>query len=605
MVQKWLNKKINFSRYVTFFIASIAGVVLICSGCQPIPRSSPTPVPTPAPMPTPAAALTVPSFSFSLPERATFRSLTSQPAGLVVPHHLLAAEIAAQAYARVDPKSVQRIVIISPDHFSQGNGNIHIAAYHTATPYGDVPAAVIPDSLQDIPRFSAEQVLREHGLSLQLPFVARYLPNLPVLMVAVRENAKAAVLVDLAVQLDQPGTLYVLSLDFSHELPAAWAEYHDRAAVAALQEADASQVDHLEIDIRDPLKLFLGVMTRQHSQRFTIFANENVQTLNPAGAYEQVTSYVSGAYYLGQPEPSRGVSVTFTGDVMLDRRVYAEANRHSGLNYPFDKIPRVLTGDDFSVVNLEGPMTKISYHASEHQPDNVKFNFDPAYRAPLRQASIEVFGLANNHTQNMGTPGLIQTRKLLEDVGGLVVGDPRRIVEPIQLTAHRQTVTLYAVYDTQTTDYKNFTQQLRASSSATFTAVLMHWGNEYQQKFSQRQQAIAHGLIDAGVDVVVGSGPHVLQPVEVYKGKAIFYSLGNFIFDQDWSKATQQGAVIGARIEGKEISYYLLPISMLNGQVSVATTTASSTMQFFATTFVGPPGLSDSLRQGKMVLSSQ
>ena len=133
----------------------------------------------------------------------------------------------------------------------------------------------------------------------------------------------------------------------------------------------------------------------------------------------------------------------------------------------------------------------------------------------------------------------------------------------------------------------------------------MHWGNEYQQKFSQRQQAIAHGLIDAGVDVVVGSGPHVLQPVEVYKGKAIFYSLGNFIFDQDWSKATQQGAVIGARIEGKEISYYLLPISMLNGQVSVATTTASSTMQFFATTFVGPPGLSDSLRQGKMVLSSQ
>ena len=72
-----------------------------------------------------------------------------------------------------------------------------------------------------------------------------------------------------------------------------------------------------------------------------------------------------------------------------------------------------------------------------------------------------------------------------------------------------------------------------------------HWGAEYNENFTKTQQEQAHQIIDAGADVIFGSHPHVVEPMEEYKGKIIFYSLGNFVFDQLFSEKTSKNWLWG------------------------------------------------------------
>lgn len=81
-----------------------------------------------------------------------------------------------------------------------------------------------------------------------------------------------------------------------------------------------------------------------------------------------------------------------------------------------------------------------------------------------------------------------------------------------------------------------------------FLIVSMHWGEEYKLINSPAQQKLAHQLIEAGADLIIGHHPHVVQNIEKYQGKLIFYSLGNFIFDQYFSSDTQQGLAVGLEI---------------------------------------------------------
>jgi len=99
--------------------------------------------------------------------------------------------------------------------------------------------------------------------------------------------------------------------------------------------------------------------------------------------------------------------------------------------------------------------------------------------------------------------------------------------------------------------------------------VNIHWGEEYDQNADKIQQAIAHQLIDAGADAIVGHHPHVVQEVETYKGKPIFYSLGNFVFDQYFLDEAQEGLAVSLDILGDKINYSLYPLRLLNGRLDL------------------------------------
>ena len=95
--------------------------------------------------------------------------------------------------------------------------------------------------------------------------------------------------------------------------------------------------------------------------------------------------------------------------------------------------------------------------------------------------------------------------------------------------------------------------------------INIHWGKEYQGKNNQAQQNLAHQIIDTGADLIIGHHSHVVQNIELYNDKLIFYSLGNFIFDQYFSKEVQQSIAIGVEINSSNEIYHLFPI---NSQLS-------------------------------------
>jgi poly-gamma-glutamate synthesis protein (capsule biosynthesis protein) len=96
----------------------------------------------------------------------------------------------------------------------------------------------------------------------------------------------------------------------------------------------------------------------------------------------------------------------------------------------------------------------------------------------------------------------------------------------------------------------------------------MHAGVEYDPGYTLEQQAAAHAFIDAGADVVIGTHPHVVEPLEIYNGKPIFYSLGNFLFDQDFSFATTHGLAVNLVWTNGKTSYQLIPIVIKGAEVS-------------------------------------
>jgi len=101
---------------------------------------------------------------------------------------------------------------------------------------------------------------------------------------------------------------------------------------------------------------------------------------------------------------------------------------------------------------------------------------------------------------------------------------------------------------------------LKLKKEADLVVVNIHWGEEYKTQFSQKQQKIARGFIDSGADVVIGHHPHVVEGVEKYKGKYIFYSLGNFIFDQYFSDEVKTGLAIAVNFQKDDMSFELYPI---------------------------------------------
>ena len=95
-----------------------------------------------------------------------------------------------------------------------------------------------------------------------------------------------------------------------------------------------------------------------------------------------------------------------------------------------------------------------------------------------------------------------------------------------------------------------------------FLIVSLHWGEEYKLINSPAQQKLAHQIIKAGADLIIGHHPHVVQNIEKYQGKLIFYSLGNFIFDQYFSPDTQQGLAVGLEIYPDKLVCRLFPLQI-------------------------------------------
>ncbi|MEK7105287.1 MAG: CapA family protein [Patescibacteria group bacterium] len=265
------------------------------------------------------------------------------------------------------------------------------------------------------------------------------------------------------------------------------------------------------------------------------------------------------------PEP---VSLLFFGDIMLGRNVENHTNQ-KGDDYPYEKLRELIHSVDFAFVNLEGPI--VSNH-SQTPTGSFVFSFKDTSAEALARAGFDGVSLANNHTLNQGESGFVETQQFLEEAGILYTGHPFNMDASyaFQTTVRDLPLTFIGFNMTFPTDdpeaaVATIAELSRASQNQII--VMMHWGNEYEPHSDKRQQDLAHDLINAGADLVVGAHPHVVQEIEEYNGKLIFYSLGNFIFDQYFSVETQQELGVKFAIDEKGIiSATLYPIESIASQ---------------------------------------
>ena len=228
------------------------------------------------------------------------------------------------------------------------------------------------------------------------------------------------------------------------------------------------------------------------------------------------------------------VTLAFVGDVMLGRGVAEALGRD--WEAAFVEVRPWLAGADLAWANLESPLT-----TEPRVTDGRDLRVSPDAVYALGAASFDVVGLSNNHALDAGVAGLLETRRVLQKAAIAPVLDSpvRQALLPVSL--------VFLAFDDTAgrLDMEAVREAVSASARATdFVIVSMHWGAEYQVAPTVRQRAIATDLANAGVHLVIGHGPHVLQRVEWMGDTLVAYSLGNFLFDQPYPIDCRQGAIL-------------------------------------------------------------
>lgn len=248
-----------------------------------------------------------------------------------------------------------------------------------------------------------------------------------------------------------------------------------------------------------------------------------------------------------QDSKNRSASILFLGDLMFDRNVAQRMRNASGTSlYPLN-LARGKDGEFFSsfdavVANLEGPVTALRRPPVK----SIDFAFATSIPALLKESGITAVSQANNHMLDQGRDGAMDSAVALHAANIVTFGD--EIKDDIasareDLVIQGMRIALLGFNATEGPIRRDQVAQAVADTRLTSDRIIvyMHWGEEYQAKPSRSQIDLAHWFIDNGVDVVIGAHPHWVQSIEVYKNHPIIYSLGNFVFDQDFSLETKQG----------------------------------------------------------------
>lgn len=312
---------------------------------------------------------------------------------------------------------------------------------------------------------------------------------------------------------------------------------------------------------------------RADTERLRVWARDNfLYGLRPSTALASAPRKES----LVSEEP---FSLLFAGDMMMNRGVEKKIKNAGGgdWNFPFKLIGYDLSNADITFANLEGPVS--DQGADLH--NLYSFHMNPAVIDAIKTAGVDIVSLANNHIGDWGRSALEDTMRRLHKAGIEYAGAGWNRVEalsPAIFELRGKRIGYLAFSDVGPTalaageatpgialaDLKTVQNATRlAAAQVDILVVSFHYGDEYQLEATERQKELAHAAIDAGARVVVGHHPHVVEPVEEYDGGIILYSLGNFIFDQYFSKETMSGMLVKIEFEGDNITATIpMPVTL-------------------------------------------
>lgn len=258
----------------------------------------------------------------------------------------------------------------------------------------------------------------------------------------------------------------------------------------------------------------------------------------------------------------------FVGDVMLGRFVETLATRKGDDLFAFASTTDYLKAH-ITIANLEGP---IPNKHTLTPIDGFSFSFPSSTPSILKRGGITAVSLANNHMFDKGRTGYEETKIALDKEGVEHFGGYSPTTNDyFETKLGTTTVIVYGITMIATgwneAQALQVTEKLRSAHPDAHLIAFLHWGDEYLTQ-NIYQRAFAHKLIDRGMDTILGSHPHIVQGIEVYNGKPIFYSLGNFIFDQYWRDKVEDGYMVRMKSVNE---YEIIPIYSETSVPSIAT----------------------------------
>lgn len=487
--------------------------------------------------------------------------------GGIVSHHLLVAGKIAQFFSAFQKQAPKTIIIVGPNHFNVGNGDILISKYLYKTPWGIVsPEEKYINELLDKKIASNDEApfSNEHSISALVSFIKYYLPNTKIIPIIIKRGTTKERTALLAKNLNEilPSDAVVISsVDFSHHLGKLSANFHDEKSISAIKNFNYPGVFSSEIDSPPSIYALLLYLKMREAEKM-IGENTNSADFMDNPYFNDVTSYLFAHFIKGHSAKNENISILNFGDMMFARDV--EKSLSSGIN-PFEKIKgpegNFLRGIDLISANLEGPIT-----------DNIdcvkkaySFKFKQSVTSLIAKSNVNIVNLANNHISDCKEQGVIDTKNYLTKNNIDFFGDPIPQNSFVEKEINGKKIALIGI-DTTThtyaqTQYLELIRKLKEGKRNDYVIVNIHWGYEYHDNPSQEQKDIAHLLIDNGADLIIGHHPHVIQPMEIYENKVIFYSLGNFIFDQVGEK-TNTGLGVGTIFENEKTKFYLFPYNI-------------------------------------------
>ncbi|MGH2558402.1 MAG: CapA family protein [Thermomicrobiales bacterium] len=409
--------------------------------------------------------------------------------------------------------------------------------------------------------------------------------DLPVVPLALRDTPPA-------------GATPVAAYDDYEQLVAGFDEHRGGVALVPVSQVDF-RVNVLAVDGVDPLRgrasgdypyfrrLYLGVR------------RQDAATLRPA---VDVALGALGSLAATPTAANNIATVGFVGDVVPGRNVAAKIEETGDPASPFRDVAGQLASYDLTVANLEGALSETIEPPDD--PHTFTFVADPNMLEGVELAGIDGVTLANNHALNSGVEGLQDTTAALDEAGIRYTGAGNTLDEarePAIFQVNGLTIAVLGINgvtanpndlpgvvsgeEAATADAPGtnpfvadqFLADIRAATErADIVIPYFHMGVEYRDQPPDWAVEAAHAAIDAGAAMVVANHPHVIQGMEIYEGRPILYSLGNFVFDQAFSIEVRTGMILevtfrgteiaGLRLHGVEIEDFHRPRPMTGGE---------------------------------------
>jgi poly-gamma-glutamate synthesis protein (capsule biosynthesis protein) len=283
----------------------------------------------------------------------------------------------------------------------------------------------------------------------------------------------------------------------------------------------------------------------------------------------------------GTPEGRAGRTLVIhgAGDVSLDPS-QVPAFRDRGYGWAWSGLGGLFRRDDLTVVNLECPATDVV----DAERKAFTFRCDPRALPSARRAGVDVASQANNHAYDEGPAGLVDSLGEIRAAGLVPVGAGADQSGALRAAGFRMSGWNVAVLGIDEVidppeevagpdkpgtaaghDFELALQAVReAAASSDIVVVMVHWGVELEARPRGYQVEQAHRMIDAGADVIFGAHSHRLQPMENYRGRPIFYSLGNLVWPR-LTPMTSASAIAEVTVTAEgEIRGRLLPVEIVS-----------------------------------------